>query len=191
MRKIAIIAFVSLDGVAQGPVQIDEDTSGGFTQSGWTADHIEEAMALVNVNLMEAPVSFLFGRKTYEMFSSHWPNSKTSHGDLLNQSQKYVVSSSLTHASWEHTEIISENPVEALQRLKEEDGPRLQVHGSTALIQTLLAHDLVDELRLLTFPVLLGSGQRLFGSGTVPASLTLTKFEVSDSGVVMGVYNRN
>lgn len=190
MREIAIIAFVSLDGVAQGPVQIDEDTSGGFTRSGWTADYLEEAMALVNTNLMETPVSFLFGRKTYDMFSAHWPNSKTSHGNLLNQSQKYVVSSSLTEASWDNTEIFSENPVEALQRLKAEDGPRLQVHGSIALVQTLLANDLVDELRLLTFPVLLGSGQRLFGSGTIPASFALTKHELSDNGVVMGVYKR-
>lgn len=191
MREISVISFISLDGVAQGPVQPDEDTSGGFTQSGWTSDNIEEAMELVNANLMETPVSFLFGRKTFDMFSAHWPNSKTSHGDLLNTAQKYVVSNSLVETSWENSEIISGDPVDALRRLKHEQGPRLQVHGSTKLIQNLIANDLVDEFRLLIFPVVLGAGKRLFGNGTIPARYMLTKSEVSANGVVMGVYKRN
>lgn len=190
MREIIVLSFISLDGVVQGPVQIDEDTSRGFTQSGWTSDYLEEAMELVNTNLMETPVSFLFGRKTYEMFSSHWPNSRTSHGNLLNHSQKFVVSSSMNEASWENTQIIKGNAIHELMRIKAEDGPRLQVHGSTALIQTLLANDFVDELRLLTFPVVLGAGERLFGNGTMPASLKLAKLETTSNGVVMGIYKR-
>lgn len=191
MREIAVISFISLDGVAQGPVQPDEDTSNGFTQSGWTSAYIEEAMELVNANLMEHPVSFLFGRKTFEMFSGHWPNSKTSHGDLLNRSKKYVVSTTLETADWDNSEVISDNPVEELRRLKSKDGPRMQVHGSIALIQSLIANDLIDEFRLLIFPVLLGAGQRLFGSGTLPATFDLVNSKVSENGVVMGIYRRN
>lgn len=188
MREIAVLSFISLDGVTQGPVQPDEDTSGGFKQSGWTSDYIEEAMEIVNRNLMETPASFLFGRKTYEMFAGHWPNSNTPLGDLFNASQKYVVSSSLNKTTWENTQIIKENAVETLKRIKSQNGPRLQVHGSTALIQTLLQHDLVDEFRLLTFPVVLGAGQRLFGEGTMPTSLKLSKLETTANGVVMGIY---
>lgn len=191
MREISVLSFVSLDGVAQGPVQPDEDTSGGFTQSGWTAGYLEDAMQLVNESLMETPVSFLFGRKTYDMFSAHWPNSKTSHGDLFNKSQKFVVSSSMTNAAWENSEIISGNAVEQLRRLKAEDGPRMQVHGSNALIQTLMANDLVDELRLLTFPVVLGDGQRLFGKGTTASKFKLVTSKTGNNGVVMGIYRRD
>ncbi|WP_298257978.1 dihydrofolate reductase family protein [uncultured Litoreibacter sp.] len=190
MREITIVSFVSLDGVAQGPVQPDEDTSGGFTQSGWASGDLEDAMQLVNDGLMDPPVSFLFGRKTYDMFSASWPNDKTSLGDLFNTSRKYVVSSSLTEGAWENSEIIDGDVLEKLKQIKAEDGPRLQVHGSNALIQTLLANDLVDELRLLTFPVVLGHGQRLFGDGTAAAKLKLTSLTTGKSGVVMSIYRR-
>ncbi len=190
MREITVLSFVSLDGVAQGPVQPDEDTSDGFTQSGWTSNYIEEAMELVNTNLMEGPVSFLFGRKTFEMFCGHWPNSKTTEGDLFNQSQKYVVTTSLKSTVWDKSEIITGDPVVALKKLKSESGPRLQVHGSIALIQTLIANGLVDEFRLLTFPVIIGAGKRLFGSGTMPATFNISNSQVSSNGVVMGVYRR-
>ncbi|MEP1931452.1 MAG: dihydrofolate reductase family protein [Roseibium sp.] len=191
MREIAVLSFVTLDGVSQGPVQPDEDTSGGFEHCGWVADYLEGAMELVNANFMEAPVAFLFGRKTYEMFSAHWPTtSKTAHGELLNTSPKYVASSSLTEAKWQNSEIINGDIIEALKRIKSEDGPRLQVHGSTDLIQTLIAHDLVDEFRLLTFPVVLGTGHRLFGTMAFPLNLKLEKSQTSDNGVVLSHYKR-
>ena len=190
MREIAVLSFVSLDGVAQGPVQPDEDTSGEFTQSGWAAVYFAEAMELVNTELMETPVSFLFGRKTYEMFIPVWQNSDEAHADLFTRSSKYVVSSSLKTAGWQNSEIIKGDTVAELKRIKEEDGPRLQVHGSTDLIQTLLAHDLVDEFRLLTFPVVLGNGQRLFGDKAVPMNLDLVKSKKTKNGVTMAVYRR-
>lgn len=191
MREISVLAFVTLDGVAQGPTQPGEDISGGFTHSGWMADHFEDVMELVNAELMEAPVSFLFGRKTYEMFMPHWSNApKSPHATLLNNAQKYVVTSSLNEAGWENSELIKGDVTTELKRIKAEEGPRLQVHGSIELIHTLLEHDLVDEFRLLTFPVVLGTGRRLFNDKTKPADLKLVRSKVSEKGVVMGIYRR-
>ncbi|WP_136660615.1 dihydrofolate reductase family protein [Nitratireductor sp. XY-223] len=192
MREIAVLSFVSLDGVMQGPVQPDEDTSGGFTQSGWSAPYLEEVMTLVNRELMEEPVAFLFGRKTYEMFARHWPNvTGSEHGDLLNRSKKYAVTSTLETAAWQNSELITGDCVEALRHLKAQDGPRLQVHGSAGLIQTLTAHDLVDEFRLFTFPVVLGAGKRLFEGDTAPARLSLSRSQTTKNGVVMSIYRRS
>lgn len=191
MRDISVLAFVTLDGVAQGPTQPGEDTSGGFFHSGWMADHFEDVMELVNAELMEAPVSFLFGRKTYEMFMPHWSNAPESpHANLLNGAQKYVVTSSLNEAGWKNSVLIKGDVIAELKRIKAEEGPRLQVHGSIELIQTLLAHDLVDEFRLLTFPVLLGSGRKLFSDKTTPADLKFVRSKVSEKGVVMSIYRR-
>ncbi|WP_415404544.1 dihydrofolate reductase family protein [Tateyamaria sp. SN3-11] len=191
MRDLAVISFVSLDGVAQGPVAPDEDTSGGFAQSGWASAHLEEAMELVNAELMETPVSFLFGRKTFEMFAGHWPNSTTAHGMLLNTAQKYVVTTTLDDPGWQNARIITGDVIAELRRIKATDGPRIQAHGSIALIQTLIAQDLVDEFRLLTFPVVLGSGKRLFGAETGPRHLTCVRSGSSPGGVTMGVYRRH
>lgn len=191
MRKISALTFVSLDGVAQGPVQPDEDTSGGFTQSGWAFDYMGEAMDLVNSALMEEPVSFLFGRKTFQMFANHWPDAPVSdHGRLLNNSQKYVASTSLEQVTWQNSQIIKSDIVSELQRIKQKDGPRLQIHGSLDLIQSLLAHNLIDEFRLLTFPVVLGAGRRLFQHGCPPTAFSHNAAKVSPGGVVMGVYQR-
>lgn len=191
MRKLAVLSFISLDGVMQGPVQPDEDTSGGFTQSGWSAPYLEEVMALVNSELMEEPVAFLFGRRTHDMFARHWPNvTGSAHGDLLNRSTKYVVSSTPEIAEWQNSEPITGNCVELLRRLKAQDGPRLQVHGSAGLIQTLTADDLVDEFRLFTFPVVLGAGKRLFEMGAIPASLSLVRSQATNNGVVLSIYRR-
>lgn len=192
MREIAVLSFVTLDGVMQGPVQPDEDTSGGFAHSGWSAAYLGEVMDRVNTDLMEEPVAFLFGRKTYQMFAGHWPKvHDSSHAVLLNTSQKYVVTSTLDTADWQNSELIRGDVVAKLKRIKAEDGPRLQVHGSTGLIQTLIKHDLVDEFRLVTFPVVLGSGARLFGAGATPANLKLVKSRTTDNGVVIGVYRRS
>ncbi len=191
MREISVLTFISLDGVMQGPVQPEEDMSGGFRGSGWSAQYLDEVMALVNAELMETPVAFLFGRKTYEMFAGHWPNvSGSAHGDLLNSATKYVVTSTLDRLDWQNSKLVGNDTVEALKRIKQQDGPRLQVHGSSELIQTLVQHDLVDEFRLFTFPVVLGSGKRLFGEGAVPADLKLMRSQATRDGVVLGVYRR-
>lgn len=191
MREIAVLSFITLDGVMQGPVQPDEDASGGFTHSGWSAPYLGEVMDLVNAELMEAPVAFLFGRNTYQMFAGHWPKvHDSSHAILLNTSQKYVVTSTLENADWQNSKLIKGDVVAELRRIKAEDGSRLQVHGSTGLIQTLIEHDLVDEFRLVTFPVILGSGMRLFGEGAMPANLKLVKSQTTANGAVMGIYRR-
>ena len=190
MREIAVIAFVTMDGVAQGPVQPDEDTSNGFKHSGWASAYMQETMALVNAQVMEAPLSLLFGRKTYEMFAGHWPSNRSSQADLLNNSSKYVVSTTLKNASWDNTRIIQGDVIEEIKRLKQGQGPRLQVHGSIELIQTLIVKDLIDEYRLFTFPVLLGSGKQLFGQSGQPVNFQLTKLAQTDTGVVMSVYRR-
>lgn len=191
MRDLSVLAFVTIDGVAQGPTQPGEDTSGGFVHSGWMANYFEDIMELVNAELMEAPVSFLFGRKTYEMFTPHWSNApKSPHADLLNNSSKYVVSSSLKEAIWANSQLVKGDIIAELKRIKSEDGPRLQVHGSIELIQTLLAHDLVDEFRLLTFPVVLGTGRKLFGDKAKSIDLKLVRSKLSEMGVVMSIYRR-
>lgn len=191
MRDLSILAFVTIDGVAQGPTQPDEDTSGGFAHSGWMANYFEDVMELVNAELMETPISFLFGRKTYEMFMPHWSAAPQSpHADLLNCASKYVATSSLDKAGWANSELIKGDVIAELKRIKAGDGPRLQVHGSIELIQTLLAHDLVDEFRLLTFPVVLGTGRRLFGDKAKRVDLKLIRSKVSEMGVVMAVYRR-
>lgn len=191
MRDISVLAFVSIDGVAQGPTQPGEDTSGEFIHSGWMADYFADAMELVNAELMEPPISFLFGRKTYEMFMPHWSvASQSPHSKLLNNASKYVVTSSLKKADWANSELIKGDVVAELKRIKAGDGPRLQVHGSIDLIQTLLAHDLVDEFRLLTFPVVVGTGRRLFSDKTKLVDLKLVQSKVSEIGVVMTAYRR-
>lgn len=191
MREISVLAFISIDGIAQGPTQPGEDTSCGFAHSGWMANYFVDAMGLVNAELMETPISFLFGRKTYEMFMPHWSSAPQSpHADMLNNAQKYVVTSSLNEAVWASSQLIKGNVVAELMRLKAQDGPRLQVHGSIDLIQTLIAHDLVDEFRLLTFPVVVGSGRRLFGDKSKLVDMRLVRSKVSEMGVSMSVYRQ-
>ncbi len=191
MREIAVLSFISLDGVAQGPVADEEDTSGGFTHCGWARKYLADVMDYVNSNLMSAPVSFLFGRKTYELFAAHWPEvTDSAHGDLLNHSQKYVATSTLRKAEWQNTEILNGDLIEEIKRIKAGDGSRIQVHGSTSMVQTLIAHDLVDELRLLTFPLILGSGKRLFGDRIKPENFLLTDSHVIQNGVIAGIYRR-
>lgn len=191
MREISVLAFVSIDGVAQGPTQPGEDTSGGFAHSGWMANYFEDVMGLVNAELMETPISFLFGRKTYEMFTPHWSNAPQSpHADMLNNAQKYVVSSSLREAGWANSQLIKGDIVAELKRIKAQDGPRLQVHGSIELIQTLIAHDLVDEFRIITFPVVVGSGRRLFNDISKPTDMQLIRSKVSEMGVSINIYRQ-
>ena len=174
MRELAILTFVTLDGVMQAPGIPEEDTSGGFTHGGWAAEYWPEVMAQVEKEAMAQPFDLLFGRKTYEIFASHWPNAPESgHGQKLNAATKYVATSSLRDLEWQNSIPIRGDVAAEVATLKESDGPLLQVHGSSELIQTLLAKNLIDEFRLWTFPIVLGSGKRLFGAGTVPANLRL------------------
>ena len=193
MRELAILTFLTLDGVMQGPTSPEEDPSDGFTQGGWAGPYWEAVMQQVAVEAMAQPYDLLFGRKTYDVFASHWP---TVHADdpiaaRFNAARKYVATTSATHPlNWRNSTRISGDVAAEIAQLKAQDGPLLQVHGSWRLIQTLLEHDLIDEFRLWTFPVTLGDGKRLFGQGTGPADLTLVKTGATPNGVVMGIYRR-
>lgn len=191
MRRLALLTFVTLDGVMQAPSMPDEDRSGGFGQGGWAAPYWDGVMAQVRQVAMAAPYDMLFGRKTYELFAGHWPEVD---GDpvaaMMNAARKYVVSTSQPDLSWQNSSLITGDVPREIASLKEQDGQLLQVHGSAGLIQTLLAHDLVDEIRLWTFPVIVGAGKRLFEAGTRPRRLALARTDASGNGAVMSIYQR-
>lgn len=193
MRELAILSFVTLDGVMQSPTSPQEDASGGFAAGGWGAPYWEDVMPRVYAEAMSEPYDLLFGRKTYDVFASHWPS--LGDGDpvaaRLNGGRKYVATRSSAHPlPWSESTRITGDVAAEVARLKADDGPLIQVHGSVELIQTLMEHDLIDEYRLWTFPVVVGSGKRLFGDGSVPGDLSLVRSGSTGSGVVMSVHRR-
>ena len=182
MRKIIVLTFLSLDGVMQGPGGPTEDTSGNFTLGGWTVPYFDEFLGKVMTEQMDHPFDLLLGRKTFEIFASYWPQHEEE-GAGINKATKYVASNTLTEHEWKESVFLSGNVAEEIRKLKEGDGPELQVHGSADLIQTLLENDLVDEFWLKIFPVTLGMGKRLFDHGTISAAYTLVDSKTSPSGV--------
>jgi len=192
MRKLVAAAFVSLDGVMQAPGGPPEDPSGGFTHGGWTVPYWDEPMGRFMDEMFSGPFDLLLGRRTYEIFAAHWPfvGSGDPIAERFNAVTKYVATSSAQPLAWHNSVALEGDVAAAIGRLKTENGPTLLTQGSSVLLQTLLAHDLIDEFRLLVFPVILGSGKRLFGGGTKPGALTLTAASVSTSGVTMSVYER-
>lgn len=189
MRKIVVLSFISLDGVMQAPGGPEEDTSGGFEYGGWTAPYFNEddkdAGEMMGKQMQ--PADLLLGRKTFEIFASYWPT----HTDMwpsINDVTKYCVSTTLEKSDWQNSVFLKS--VDDIKKLKESDGLDLQVHGSGNMIQTLLKHDLVDELWLKTFPVTLGSGKRLFAEGTMPAAFELTETMITAKGVIFANYKR-
>ncbi len=188
MRKLAVLTFITLDGVMQAPGGPEEDPSGGFKHGGWSVGYWDEFMNQVMAKQMNSPFDLLLGRKTYEIFASYWPNSKEPGADDLNKAKKYVATSTLIKLNWKNSTIIKGNVVEEIGKLKQLNGPEIQVHGSSNLIQTLLKNNLVDEFRLKIFPVTIGAGKRLFGYGTIPASFKLLESEVSPRGVIVATY---
>jgi dihydrofolate reductase len=189
MKKIIVLTFITLDGVMQAPGGPQEDADGGFKYGGWVVPYFDEQGGQIMHEQMTKPRDLLLGRRTYEIFASYWPMHE-SEWPGVNSSTKYVVSSTRTNSLWDNTLFIQDNVVEEIRRLKQQDGPDLQVHGSSQLLQTLLRHDLVDELWLKIFPVTIGSGKRLFGEGTIPAAFKLTHSEVTPSGVIVASYAR-
>ena len=192
MRKIVVQTFLSLDGIMQAPGGPEEDPTGGFELGGWSVNHWDEMMGQVMGEATSRPFAMLLGRKTYEIMAAHWPHAGEEDGaPIFNNATKYVVSNTLERVDeWQNSVLVKGDAVAALRKLKEQDGPEIQVHGSANLIQTLLKHDLVDELRLWIFPVVLGSGKRLFAEGAIPAGLRLVDSKVSTTGVVMTSYER-
>jgi dihydrofolate reductase len=189
MRKLALIENVSLDGVMQAPGGPDEDPTGGFSFGGWAVTYFDDVMWQAIAD-WPRPYELLLGRGTYEIFAAHWPYDEGPIADELNAARKHVASRTLDRVEWNNSTLIEADVVEYVGALKEQDGPEIAVHGSPGLIQTLLAHDLVDVLRLSIYPLVLGSGKRLFADGTIPAGLTLVDCRRSTSGVLIATYAR-
>ena len=193
MRKLAILTFQTHDGVMQAPKLPEEDYSGGFTQGGWANECWQEVMEQVGREAMAEPYELLLGRITYDTFASYHADSGSDDQtfEKLTKAKKYVVTSSLEKLQWQNSEIITGDIAKEISKLKEQDGPLLQVHGSWQLIQVLLKHKLVDEFRLWTFPVVVGAGKRLFAEGAIPTNVKLTKFETCPSGAFLNFYETN
>jgi dihydrofolate reductase len=190
MRKITAAVFVSLDGVMQAPGGPDEDTDSGFTAGGWTFHYFDEATGGVMDELFERKFDLLLGRKTYDIFAGYWPKQGAGDpiGKLFNSVTKYVATRGTPTLDWANSQSLGSDVVSALRELKASDGPELLIQGSADLIQTLIEHDLIDEYRLLIFPVLLGKGKRLFGDGTVTQALKLTEHRTFPNGVMLATY---
>jgi len=190
MRKLKVTTFVTLDGVMQAPGGPEEDRSGGFTHGGWSVGYWDDQMGQMMGDFMGRPFDLLLGRKTYEIFAAHWPRSTEPAADVLNSARKHVASRTLRSVEWNNSTLIKGDVAKYVSELRKESGPEIQVHGSGDLIQTLLKNDLVDEFHVWTFPVLLGSGKRLFAEGAMPAGLKVDAVKTSTTGVVIATYQR-
>jgi len=185
MPKIVVNAFLTLDGVMQAPGGPDEDPEGGFRHGGWQAPYADEAMGrLVTQGITDAD-GFLLGRKTYDIFSNFWPkvtDPENAIATALNSRPKYVVSRSLERVGWNNSRLIKGDVVAELRKLRQEPGRTVHTWGSTEVLQLLQKNDLIDEYRLFIYPVVLGSGKRLFGSGTVPRAFKNVESVPADKG---------
>ncbi|RUV28007.1 MAG: dihydrofolate reductase [Mesorhizobium sp.] len=190
MRKIITATFVSLDGVMQAPGGPEEDPVGGFEFGGWTVHYWDDVMGAAMGETFSKSFALLLGRKTYDIFAAHWPYQSGPIADSFNAVTKYVATHRPDTLSWQNSRSLGSDVVAALRQLKQEEGPDLLIQGSSELIQTLLANDLIDEISLLIFPLVLGKGKRLFGDGAMPAAFKLTRSQTSSTGVIMATYER-
>ncbi|MEU0303059.1 dihydrofolate reductase family protein [Streptomyces sp. NPDC006175] len=193
MAKLILNVFVSLDGVMQAPGGTAEDTSGGFGYGGWQVPFFaDEEMGTFITEVFDRSGAYLFGRRTYEIFAGYWPRVTDPEDPIaarLNTLPKYVVSTTLTEPEWENTTVISHDVPAEVARLKERTAEgELQIHGSGTLAQSLMAHDLVDEMNLLVHPVYLGGGRRLFAEGGQPTAFELTAARTTGSGIAIHTY---
>ncbi|CAN5379028.1 dihydrofolate reductase family protein [soil metagenome] len=191
MRKLIAAAFVSLDGVMQAPGGPEEDPSGGFGFGGWTVPYWAEGTEPF-MGIFEEPFDLLLGRKTYDIFAAYWPNHlEIPIGPLFNRVTKYVVTATPNTLEWVNSVGLPGDVSAEIGALKTGDGPPLLTQGSSVLLHALLEHDLIDELRLMTFPVVLGGGKRWFGERSQPAAFVLDKRQIDEAGVVSAIYRRN
>jgi dihydrofolate reductase len=196
MRKVIVAAFVSLDGVMQAPGGPEEDPTGGFEDGGWVAGYFDEAVGAAVGEMFSRPYDLLLGRKTYDIFAAHWPHITDPKerdypiAEQFNRIAKHVATHRPDSLAWKNSHALGPDPVARLRELKKDDGPALLTQGSSDFIQTLFANDLVDELRTIVFPIVLGKGKRLFGSGARPAGFRLERSQTTPSGVVIATYAR-
>jgi dihydrofolate reductase len=193
MRKVITGAFISLDGVMQAPGGPKEDTTRGFKFGGWVVPYMDEVFGQAIGEMLSQPYDLLLGRKTYEIFAAHWPYAEGGDDGLIakqfNSITKYVATRSNMELTWRGSIALNDAATD-VARLRREDGPALLTQGSSELIQTLLGHDLIDEIRVFMFPIVLGGGKKLFGEGAKPAAFKLVKSKVTPSGIVIGHYER-
>lgn len=199
MRRIMTSAFISLDGVMQAPGGPQEDPTGGFNHGGWIVPHVDESTAAAIGELFARPFDLLLGRKTYDIFAAYWPSiaskPETGAGTLaigaaFDRATKYVATHRPEELTWQNSRPLGTDIVAGIRALRAGDGPPLLTQGSSTLVQALLAADLLDEIRLLIFPVVLGRGKRLFSAEALPAGYTLTKSVTSAKGVLIVTYER-
>ncbi|HEU5157302.1 MAG TPA: dihydrofolate reductase family protein [Streptosporangiaceae bacterium] len=191
--KLTVTTFLTVDGVMQGPGSPEEDPSDGFDLGGWVVPYVDDDMGRAVTEWFAGADAFLLGRKTYEIFAGYWPNVTDENDPVagaLNRLPKYVASTTLDRVEWHNSALLDKDVVAAVTELKRGPGRDLQVHGSGDLAQTLIEHDLVDEYRLFVYPVVLGRGKRLFGSGTVPSALRLVNTKTTAAGVAVHTYER-
>jgi dihydrofolate reductase len=187
--ELTVTTFVTMDGVMQGPGGAEEDTSNGFDQGGWMVPFIDQDFGEIVDAWFARADEFLVGRTTYERMFPYWsqltdPEELGVTGRQLNNLPKHIVSRTLRSPQWANSSVLDGDVVEAVKALKDKPGGELQVHGSAQLVQTLNQHNLVDEYRLLVFPVVLGTGKRLFGDGTVPTAFKTVQNRTTSTGVV-------
>jgi dihydrofolate reductase len=188
LRKLIAITQVTLDGVMQGPGGPEEDRSNGFTQGGWAMPFVDDAASQVIGEIMAGEFDLLLGRLTYDVFASYWPHQDNSIAKAFNKATKYVVTYSPNGLDWKKSQRIGGDVVDEVRRLKASAGPEVHIWGSSELLQTLIAADLMDEYRLWVFPVVLGEGKRLFENGLPARRLSLVATRSTPSGVVLNTY---
>ncbi len=193
MRKLVVGTFVTLDGVMQAPGGPDEDRDGGFTHGGWLVPYFDQKLGEIMTGWTTRAGAFLLGRRTYEIFAGSWPNATDPADEIataLNTRPKFVASRTLGRVDWNNSTLLKGDVAAEVAKLKAEKGGEIQIHGSGNLLQTLLKRDLVDTLRIWQFPVVVGTGKRLFGEGTIPRSFRLVDTQFSTTGAVLHVYER-
>jgi dihydrofolate reductase len=189
MRKLMVLAHMTLDGVIQAPSGSEEDVSGGFGHGGWTAGYADEVLSTAVRRQMNSSFDLLLGRKTFDIWAPYWPQ----HDHIwpqVNRATKYIASNSLTSHSWQPTHFLSGDIAPQIAQLKQQTAPDLHVWGSATLLQTLLRHDLVDSFWLMIYPLTLGVGKRLFAEGTIPAKFQVRESVVTSKGVMLVTYDR-
>ena len=191
MRKLVTVTFVTLDGVMQAPGGPGEDDGDGFKSGGWSVNYWDAMMDQSMDEAFAKGPDLLLGRKTYDIFAGFWPNASPEEGaDNLNNAKKVVVSRTLDKVDWKNSTLLKGDVVKEITKLKQLDGPELQVHGSCNLIQTLLKHRLIDVLYLKIFPVAVGNGKRFFGEGTDPSGFKLLDSKTTSKGVIIATYEQ-
>ncbi len=188
MIRLIAITQLTLDGVMQGPGGPEEDPSNGFTHGGWAMPFGDEVLGQVINETIAGEFDMLLGRWTYDIFAAYWPKQDNPIGKAFNKATKYVATHTVRQLDWNRSRRIGADVVNEVRRLKESDGPEVHIWGSSVLLQTLIAADLVDEYRFWIAPVVLGEGKRLFEKGVPPRKLALVDTRSTSTGVLINTY---